>query len=63
MVLEMAMSKSKITTLDDGLKPGNAYYVGVSCKDKKNCDFTKATPAMGLTLPSQYYEFLDQQFI
>jgi len=62
-VLELAMSKDKITTLDDGLKTGNAYYVGVSCKDAKNCDFTKAAPAMALTLPSEYYEFLDEQFI
>lgn len=57
------MSKDSITTLDDGLKMGNAYYVGVSCKDKKSCDFSKATPSMGLTLPSEYYEFLDEQFI
>ena len=40
-VLELAMSKMEISTLDDGLKSGNAYYVGVSCKDKKKCDFTK----------------------
>jgi len=59
----MAMSKDQIAHLDDGLKSGNAYYVGVSCKDKDHCDFSKAAPAMGLTLPSQYYEFLDEQFI
>jgi hypothetical protein len=62
-VLELAMSKDQISTLDDGLKQGNAYYVGVACKDTKNCDFSKATPAMALTLPSEYYEFLDEQFI
>lgn len=62
-VLEFAASKSEIKTLDDGLKDGNAYYVGVACKDTKNCDFSKATPAMALTLPHEYYEFLEEQFI
>ena len=62
-VLEMAASKDQISALDDGLKQGNAYYVGVSCKDTKSCDFSKASPSMGLSLPSEYYEFLEEQFI
>lgn len=62
-VLEFAVSKNQIEHLDDGLKQGNAYFVGVSCKDKDHCDFTKATPPMALTYASEYYEFLDQQFI
>jgi len=62
-VLEFAVSKDSITTLDDGLKPGNFYYVGVACKDKDHCDFAKAMPPMALTYPHEYYEFLDQQFI
>ena len=57
-LLELSMSKTEIKELDDGLKEGNAYFVGVSCKDTKNCDFSKATPAT-MTMQDEYYEFLD----
>lgn len=43
--LELALSKSKITKLDDGLTGENKYYVGVGCMDHKACNFSKATPA------------------
>ena len=62
-VIELAGSKDKIQHLDDGLKSGNAYYVGVGCKDTQNCDFSKAAPAMGLTQPHEYYEFLEPAII
>ena len=57
-LLELSMSKTEIKELDDGLKEGNAYFVGVSCKDTKNCDFSKAAPAT-MTMQDEYYEFLD----
>jgi hypothetical protein len=57
-LLELAMSKTEVKGLDDGLKEGNAYFVGVSCKDTKNCDFSKAAPAT-MTMQDEYYEFLD----
>lgn len=53
--LEFASSKDQIRELDDGLKAGNAYYVGVGCKDTQHCDFSKAMPASALTLPHEYY--------
>ena len=62
-VLEMAASKDQLKELDDGLKSGNVYYVGVGCKDTQNCDFSKAAPAMGLTQPHEYYEFLEATII
>jgi len=61
--LELATSKDQIKELDDGLKSGNTYYVGVGCMDKEHCDFSKAMPSSALTLPHEYYEFLEQQFI
>ena len=48
-VLEMAASKDQLKELDDGLKSGNVYYVGVGCKDTQNCDFSEAAPPTGLT--------------
>lgn len=59
-LLEMAGSKHDINELDDGLKDGNVYYVGVACLDKEHCDFSKAMPATAVTLPHEYYEFLEE---
>ena len=42
--IEIAFSRSAITSIDDGLKPGNLYYIGAQCLDKKLCDFTKVLP-------------------
>jgi hypothetical protein len=43
--LEFAVAEKAITKLDDALTGTGLYWVGISCFDTKNCDFTKATPA------------------
>lgn len=44
--LEFAIADKAIKTLDGALTGNGRYWVGVSCFDKKNCDFKKASPDM-----------------
>lgn len=62
--IEMATNPSgqPVHSLDDAFKGNGSYYVGVSCLDKDNCDFSKARP-QSQTMASAYYSFLDTQFI
>jgi len=41
--IEMAMSPNEINDIEEGLKDGNDYFMGVACEDDDtNCDFSKA---------------------
>ena len=42
--IEIAFSEKPIHSLQEGLRDGGRYFVGVTCVDRAICDFRKARP-------------------